>query len=133
MEQIVAVVGILKKDNYVLLSTRPEGKSHTGCWEFPGGKIEPNEEIQNALVRELAEEIGVLVKATDCKFIKSIVHEYKDRRVRLHLMLVENWEGDPAGYEGQELYWQNLSKKCELEPLLPTTQMIFDLLITKGS
>lgn len=129
MEQIVAVAGVLKKDNHVLISTRPEGKSHAGSWEFPGGKIERKENVAQALVRELAEEIGVLVKVEDCKPLTYIVHEYKDRTVHLDVMLIEKWVGDPVGCEKQELYWQDLSKKCQQELLLATTQKILDLLI----
>ena len=128
MEEVIAVVGVLKKDNRVLLSTRPDGKSHAGSWEFPGGKIEPNEKVPAAVVRELVEEIGVLVDDVDCKDLTYFLHEYKDKKVHLHVMIVEKWAGEPVGYEGQELFWQDLAKKCEQKPLLPTTQKILDLL-----
>jgi 8-oxo-dGTP diphosphatase len=129
MEQVIAVAGVLIKDNHVLMATRPEGKSHAGSWEFPGGKIETGETLNEALVRELAEEIGVVAKVEDCKDLTYIVQNYGNKQVKLHVMLVKRWVGEPSGNEGQKLYWQDLNTKCELQPLLLTTQRILDLLI----
>ena len=129
MEQVIAVAGVLIKDNHVLMATRPEGKSHTGSWEFPGGKIEVGESLNEALVRELSEEIGVVAKVEDCKDLTYIVQNYNSKQVKLYVMLVKSWLGEPLGNEGQKLYWQNLNTKCELQPLLLTTQSILELLI----
>ena len=129
MEQVIAVAGVLIKDNHVLMATCPEGKSHAGSWEFPGGKIETGETINEALVRELSEEIGVFVKVKDCKDLTYIVQNYGYKQVKLHVMLVKHWLGEPVGHEGQKLYWQDLNVKCELKPLLLNTQRVLDLLI----
>lgn len=129
MEQVIAVAGVLIKDNHVLMATRPDGKSHAGSWEFPGGKIETGETLNEALIRELSEEIGIVAKVEDCKDLTYIVQNYENKQVKLHVMLVKRWVGEPSGDEGQELYWQDLNAKCELKPLLLTTQRILDLLI----
>lgn len=87
----------------VLLAKRPEGKHLAGCWEFPGGQIEPNESHEEALQRELAEELGIAVKAAHPW--TTITHHYPDKTVVLHIYRVTHWSGVAFGREGQAIEW----------------------------
>jgi 8-oxo-dGTP diphosphatase len=87
----------------VLIAQRPEGKHAAGFWEFPGGKLAAGESPVAGLVRELAEELGVVVQAAEP--LLEVSHDYPDRRVVLHVFRVTSWSGEPAGLEGQPLRW----------------------------
>lgn len=96
--------GILRQANgRVLIAERLGGGPFNGLWEFPGGKIGDGETAAAALVRELAEELGIHVVATD-PFME-LCHDYPDRTVRLEFFLVTDWLGEPVGREGQGLRW----------------------------
>jgi 8-oxo-dGTP diphosphatase len=101
IEVVAAILG--DAQGRVLLAQRPPGKALAGYWEFPGGKLEPGEGARAALLRELAEELGVRVRA--CSDWMSLEHEYPERHVRLAVWRVEAWEGTPSGREGQALQW----------------------------
>lgn len=121
---IDVAVGILMKPNGdVLLGQRPEGKPYAGYWEFPGGKVEPNEAILDALKREFMEELGITVLSGDpwC----GVEHVYPHAHVRLHFYLIRNWEGEPQSLEGQAFAWQG---KLAVEPLLPATVPLIEWL-----
>lgn len=125
---IKAVAGILQKDGCVFMASRPAGKVHAGSWEFPGGKIEPGESSIDALIRELKEEIGIVVTSVDCLPLTFICQSYDHGDVELDVLLVKAWQGEVKALEGQKTYWQDITKGCELEPLLITTQKILDIL-----
>lgn len=125
---IKAVAGILLKEQQVLMASRPIGKVHAGAWEFPGGKLESGESAINALVRELHEEIGVIVDPGDCQHFTFLTQDYSHATVDLDVILVYKWHGNPKALEEQQLHWQNLHLKCQQAPLLITTQKILDLL-----
>ena len=133
MEQIVikAVAGVLKRNNHVLMASRPLNKIHGGSWEFPGGKLETNETPVVALIRELNEEVGVMVNTDDCEYLTHIVQDYDHGQVQLDVVIVHKWQNEVEACEGQSIHWQNLTQKCLQDPLLITTQKILDLLITK--
>jgi 8-oxo-dGTP diphosphatase len=96
--------GILRRaDGQVLIAQRPPGKLAAGAWEFPGGKIEPGETAEAALLRELAEELGVSVGRIE--WFQQITHAYRDRIVVLETYLIDAFEGEPEGREGQALRW----------------------------
>ena len=98
------VAGILiAADGRILIAERTGDHAFSGMWEFPGGKIGAGESKQQALARELAEEIGVVVQKSD--FFMSLEHDYPDRAVCLHFFKVTNWIGEPSGLEGQKLRW----------------------------
>lgn len=87
----------------VLVAQRPSGKIAAGRWEFPGGKIEPDESAHAALVRELHEELGIEV--TQARPLIRIVHDYSDRTVVLDTWLIGAWRGEPQSREGQAFQW----------------------------
>lgn len=132
MEQVVirAVAGVLKTGSWVLMASRPVGKSHAGSWEFPGGKLEAGETAITALVRELQEEIGVVVDAKHCNYLTFMQHDYSHTKVELDVVVVSHWSGEIAAVENQEILWQDLTKPCMVSPLLPTTQKILELLVS---
>lgn len=97
----VAVGVLVRADGAVLLADRPAGKPYAGYWEFPGGKIESGESVERALERELAEELGVLVRAADPWTV--LEYEYPHAYVRLHFWRIFEWRGTPRPVEGQQL------------------------------
>ena len=114
---IDVAVGILMKPNGdVLLGQRPVGKAYEGYWEFPGGKIEANESVFEALKREFVEELGIEILSAEpwC----SVEHVYPHAHVRLHFMISREWKGQPQSLEGQAFAWQG---KLAVDPLLPAT------------
>ncbi|NDY96681.1 Nudix family hydrolase [Wenzhouxiangella limi] len=106
----VAVVAAVLRDGQgrLLLAQRPAGKHLAGRWEFPGGKLEPDESPAEGLVRELAEELGIGI--TRSRPLLSLTHHYEDRCIRLLLREVGAWEGVPTGLEGQALAWVSLEQ-----------------------
>jgi 8-oxo-dGTP diphosphatase len=87
----------------VLIAQRPVGKWQQGRWEFPGGKIEPDESSADAVLRELREELGVTVRAA--RPIGVFGHDYPDGRVDIELWLVGAYDGEPQSLDGQALRW----------------------------
>jgi 8-oxo-dGTP diphosphatase len=101
---IPVAAGVLAdNDGRVLIARRPPGRHGAGFWEFPGGKIAPGETAEQALGRELQEEIGVTVERAEP--IMTLRHAYPDRLVELHCWRVLEWIGEPRGLEGQSLQW----------------------------
>ena len=104
MSELHVAVGVLTDVNgRILIARRPPELHQGGLWEFPGGKVEPGETLQCALVRELKEELGVTVKATEP--LLEIRHDYGDREVFLDVHRVIAWQGEARGMEGQPLAW----------------------------
>lgn len=99
----VAAAVIVGHDGRILLARRPDHVHQGGLWEFPGGKLEPDESPCAALVRELSEELGIRV--TRARPLIQVPHAYPDKRVRLQVWRVEAWAGEPHGREGQPLQW----------------------------
>src|SRR3546814_578594 len=87
----------------VLLARRTEGRDLAGLWEFPGGKREPGETPEHALVRELREELGIEVKVGAP--LIAVAQQYPHKRLRLDVRRVTRWRGTPRGHEGQALAW----------------------------
>ncbi|HEX5962078.1 MAG TPA: Nudix family hydrolase [Rhodanobacteraceae bacterium] len=103
-QPIEVAAGILSDDQgRILLMQRLPGKHLAGLWEFPGGKLEPGETVGQALVRELAEELGVEVLASEP--LISVPWQYPEKTVRLHALRVTNWRGTPRAREGHPLRW----------------------------
>lgn len=102
---LVAAAALVDRDNRVLISKRPEGKSLAGLWEFPGGKVDPGETPEEALRRELKEELGIEVCETCLAPFTFASHSYEAFHLLMPLFLCRNWEGNLAAREGQELAW----------------------------
>ncbi|EJE52647.1 ADP-ribose pyrophosphatase [Acidovorax sp. CF316] len=111
----VAVGILVRPDGALLLSTRPPGKPYAGYWEFPGGKLELGETVEQALRRELVEELGVTIGPA--AVWKITEHDYPHALVRLHWCKVHAWTGDFEMREGQDMAWQQLP--LEVKPILP--------------
>lgn len=131
MKDIDVSVGLIWRRGRLLASQRPEGKAHEGYWEFPGGKLEQGESPQEALTRELAEELGIGVR--ECHFWKSIRHAYEDHgiRVQLHFFHVTSFAGEPCAREGQNMRWVTPAEAADL-PLLPADTELVSTLPPNG-
>jgi len=116
----VAVGILLQPDGRILLGQRPDDKPWPGWWELPGGKIEAGESVQQALTRELEEELGIRV--TESAPWVTYVHEYPKTIVRLAFCKVTGWEGEPRGMENQALAWTQPHEPLEVGPVLPATE-----------
>jgi 8-oxo-dGTP diphosphatase len=102
---LVAACVLVDGNGRILIAKRPEGRSLAGLWEFPGGKVEPHESPENALIRELAEELGIRVAAADLAPLTFASHAYPDFHLLMPLFLCRRWQGTVAPHEGQELRW----------------------------
>lgn len=112
----VAAAVILRPNGEFLFARRPEGKAYAGYWEFPGGKVEPGERVEQALVREIREELGIAV--TQAYPWVTHVFTYPHATVRLHFYRVTGWEGEPHPHEGQIFSWQR-PEAPTVSPILP--------------
>ena len=115
MKCIDVVAGVIfdSTASQVLLALRKPDQHQGNRWEFPGGKLEEGEALQDGLLRELREEIGIV--ATHCQPRTIIEHRYPDKQVRLHFWNVTAFEGEPVGCEGQALQWRPLVELGDLE------------------
>jgi 8-oxo-dGTP diphosphatase len=113
----VAVGVLIQPDGAFLLTSRPPGKVYAGYWEFPGGKVEPGETVEEALRRELIEEIGVVIGAVQPWRTQLV--DYPHALVRLHFCTVAHWTGELHMHEGQSFAWQRLP--VDVRPVLPGT------------
>jgi 8-oxo-dGTP diphosphatase len=110
-----AVAGLLLRDGKLLVAERPEGKPYSGFWEFPGGKVEADEDVGLAIKRELHEELGIDVINAERWF--EHLHAYPDKTVLLELWLITEFSGEPEGRENQVLQWASYEEILHL-PLL---------------
>src|ERR1700751_6005431 len=102
---LVAAVVLADADGRVLLAQRPEGKPMAGLWEFPGGKVNVGETPEAALIRELAEELGIDVAASCLAPFTFASYAYPDFHLLMPLYVCRKWSGTPAAREGQRLAW----------------------------
>ena len=102
---LVSAVALIDPDGRVLLAQRPEGKSLAGLWEFPGGKVDPGETPEAALIRELREELGIETKASCLAPLTFASHSYDDFHLLMPLFACRRWEGIATGREGHTLAW----------------------------
>jgi 8-oxo-dGTP diphosphatase len=113
----VAVGVLIDPQGRFLLTSRPVGKVYAGYWEFPGGKLEAGESVEQALRRELIEEIGIHIGAVQPWKIELM--DYEHARVRLHFCKVFDWTGEFEMREQQAMAWQSLP--VQVQPVLPGT------------
>jgi 8-oxo-dGTP diphosphatase len=122
---LVVACALVDPDHRVLVTQRPEGKQLAGLWEFPGGKLEPGERPEAALIRELHEELGLVVKEPCLAPLTFASYAYEDFHLLMPLYICRRWEGTPMSREGQALKWVRPGKLRELamppadEPLIP--------------
>ena len=102
---LVSAVALIDRDGRVLITQRPKGKSMEGLWEFPGGKIEFGETPEDALVRELHEELGIETWSSCLAPLTFASHEYSDFHLLMPLFACRKWDGTPKPNEGQILKW----------------------------
>ncbi|MES2911197.1 MAG: NUDIX domain-containing protein [Pseudomonadota bacterium] len=118
----VAVGVLLQPNGDFLLTSRPAGKVYEGYWEFPGGKLEAGETVEQALRRELLEEIGITIGAVHDWKIEMV--DYPHALVKLHFCKVFDWSGELQMREGQSFAWQSLPVK--VQPVLPGAIPVLD-------
>jgi 8-oxo-dGTP diphosphatase len=118
----VAVGVLIDPQGDFLLTSRPEGKVYAGYWEFPGGKLEAGESVEQALRRELHEELGIEIGAVQPWKVELI--DYPHARVRLHFCKVFAWRGEFEMREQQAMAWQRLP--VAVAPVLPGTLPVLE-------
>jgi 8-oxo-dGTP diphosphatase len=123
----VAVGVLIDHAGNFLLTSRPVGKVYAGYWEFPGGKVEAGESIEQALRRELQEELGITIGVVQAWH--DLVMDYTHARVHLHFCKVFQWQGDFEMREGQRMAWQDLP--VQVKPVLPGTLPVLDWFATE--
>ncbi len=102
---LVSAVALVDKDGRILLTQRPAGKSMSGLWEFPGGKIEAGETPEAALVRELEEELGINTWKSCLAPLTFASHSYDDFHLLMPLFACRKWQGQPRPRENQKMKW----------------------------
>lgn len=122
---LVVAAALLDAEGRILLTQRPAGKAMAGLWEFPGGKLELGETPEQALVRELGEELGLTIAPTDLLPLTFASYAYPDVHILMPLYVCRVWHGTPEGREGQALAWvgkgdlRNYTMPPADEPLVP--------------
>ena len=102
---LVVAVALVDVDGRVLIAKRPPGKKMAGLWEFPGGKVDAGETPEQALIRELKEELGIDTRQSCLAPLTFASHAYEDMHLLMPLYACRVWQGDPVPKEGQELAW----------------------------
>ena len=128
---LVVAVALIDRDGRVLLAERPVGKQLAGMWEFPGGKVDPGETPEAALIRELKEELGVDTEASCLSPFTFASHTYEKFHLLMPLYVCRVWEGLPQGLEGQRMAWatpQEMSHYPMPPADKPLVAMLRDLL-----
>lgn len=102
---LVVACALVDEDNRVLIAKRPDGRHMGGLWEFPGGKVEPGELPEEALIRELAEELGIDVTQSCLAPLTFASHSYDEFHLLMPLYVCRQWDGEVEARDGQELAW----------------------------
>ncbi|THJ34944.1 NUDIX domain-containing protein [Lampropedia aestuarii] len=127
-KRVEVAVGIVLRQHegqeQFLLGSRPQGKPYAGYWEFPGGKIEAGESVEEALRREFEEELGITIGAAEIWRVTE--HDYEHALVRLHWCKVRDWQGEFEMREGQQVAWQSL--QTTVTPILPGAYPVLEAL-----
>lgn len=114
MKQVLVAVGVVySPDKGFFICRRASHQHQGGKWEFPGGKVEKNEQVHNALERELAEEINIRVK--HALPLMEIEHQYVDKAVKLGVWLVDEFDGEAKSLEGLEYQWVNCMQLADMD------------------
>jgi 8-oxo-dGTP diphosphatase len=124
---LVSAAALVDADGRVLIAKRPAGKSMAGLWEFPGGKVHAGETPEAALVRELAEELGIDTAESCLAPIGFASHRYADFHLLMPLFVCRRWQGTVAAKEGQELAWV-MPMRLSTYPMPPADQPLVALI-----
>jgi 8-oxo-dGTP diphosphatase len=125
---LVVAVALVDTDGRVLVAQRPEGKALAGLWEFPGGKVEPGERPEQALIRELDEELGITVEDACLAPLTFASHAYPDMHLLMPLYICRRWTGFVHSREGQALRWLRAKELRDIPmppadaPLIPALE-----------
>ncbi len=128
---LVVAVALIDVDGRVLLAQRPAGKPMAGLWEFPGGKVDAGETPEGALIRELAEELGIDVAASCLAPFAFASHAYADFHLLMPLYVCRKWQGSVTPREGQQVTWVRPARLADyaMPPAdKPLVAMLRDLL-----
>jgi 8-oxo-dGTP diphosphatase len=128
---LVAACALVDVDGRVLLARRPPGRSMAGLWEFPGGKVEEGERPEEALIREMSEELGITIAEPCLAPLTFASHTYETFHLLMPLYACRRWQGVVTALEGQELAWVRPNRLGEypMPPAdVPLTAMLRDLL-----
>lgn len=125
---LVVAAALIDTDGRVLIAQRPEGKTLAGLWEFPGGKVEPGERPEETLIRELHEELGIVVKEPCLAPLTFASHAYESFHLLMPLYVCRRWEGFVVGREGQALKWAR-PKDLAAYPMPPADAPLIPFLI----
>ncbi len=128
---LVAACALIDSDGRVLLAQRPPGKSMAGLWEFPGGKVEPGETPEQSLIRELREELAIIVNEACLAPFTFASHSYSDFHLLMPLYICRRWDGAVSSQEGQAVKWvrpQELRSYSMPQADVPLIGMLLDLL-----
>jgi 8-oxo-dGTP diphosphatase len=127
---LVAACALIDPDGRVLLAQRPAGKPMAGLWEFPGGKVEAGERPEQTLIRELKEELAIVVNEACLAPLTFASHSYPDFHLLMPLYVCRRWQGTVTAQEGQMLVWVRPNKLRDYpmppadEPLIPHLMML---------
>jgi len=112
---LVVACALIDLDGRVLLAKRPEGKSFAGLWEFPGGKVEPGERPEDAVIRELHEELGIDISESCLAPLSFASHSYEAFHLLMPLFVCRTWQGEIRPQDGQELAWVQPLRMADYE------------------
>jgi 8-oxo-dGTP diphosphatase len=124
---LVAAVALIDPDGRILIAQRPEGKAMAGLWEFPGGKVEPGETPEAALMRELDEELGIDTWASCLAPLTFASHGYEDFHLLMPLYACRRWEGVPRAREHAGLKWVTVRDLAKY-PMPPADRPLISML-----
>jgi 8-oxo-dGTP diphosphatase len=128
---IVSAAVLVREDGHVLVAQRPEGKAMAGLWEFPGGKLEPGESPEDALIRELHEELAIDVLAEDLAPLQFVSHGYEQFHLLMPTFICRRWQGQPQALWHKALQWLPPAALYDVAmppadaPLLPLLSRIY--------
>ena len=126
---LVAACALVDPDGRVLIAQRPAGKTMAGLWEFPGGKVEAGERPEDTLIRELEEELGIVVDEQCLAPLTFASHSYPEFHVLMPLYICRRWNGTVAPREGQQLAWVR-PRELRNYPMPPADQPLISHLVT---
>ncbi len=126
---LVAACALVDPDGRVLIAQRPAGKTMAGLWELPGGKVEAGERPEDTLIRELEEELGIVVDEQCLAPLTFASHSYPEFHVLMPLYICRRWNGTVAPREGQRLIWVR-PRELRKYPMPPADEPLISHLVT---